>query len=138
MKATFVILLLILTAHVASAQPELRLKNLPLGEGERISELKFQVKLGLILHLTIPRGWAAETTLPDNYEGVFVTFQGNHGVSWRNSGEEFGSLFAIDTTPNASLAHVIGAMYVEHPDREIGYRKIPTECMYLFNPPTQK
>jgi len=74
---------------------DVRLKNLPLKEGERISAVMVNVASVYVRTVTLPLDWRAEVSLPDMVEGTTVWAEAGHGASWLNSGEDFGVLLTV-------------------------------------------
>jgi hypothetical protein len=72
-----------------------RLKNLPLKEGERISAIVVNVASVYVRTVTLPLDWRAEVSLPDMVEGTTVRAEAGHGTSWQSSGEDFGVLLTV-------------------------------------------
>ncbi len=74
---------------------EVRLKQLPLKEGERISAITLNIAWGNVRTVTLPLDWTAEVGYPDASDGTTVWLEAGHGTSFLNSGEEIGTILTI-------------------------------------------
>lgn len=74
---------------------EVRLKKLPLKEGERISAVIVNVAIVYVRTVTLPLDWRAEVSWPDRIEGTTVRVEAGHGTSWLCRGEDFGVLLTV-------------------------------------------
>ncbi|MFT5123073.1 MAG: hypothetical protein ACI9TH_001500 [Kiritimatiellia bacterium] len=143
----FVMSLLMLSAQADPPRPtyyrHLWLKNIPLKEGERISEIYFAIGQGEVHSVTVPRDWGMEVRIPDAYEGTIVYGEAGHGTTYLNALEDVGRILTLafyddDASEEGdTLENIIrkATVTLEHPDRLNGIETtIPLTCIGLSNP----